>query len=588
MTFYTKTGTLAILASGMLLAACTNVKKAAKNYDEGTKYQAEPEVLELHGDSVEYTVTIQVDPKKLDKKATVDVNPTLEYGDQSQARPQVTIKGEKAKGSNKGATTVQSKSGGKVTYKDKFKYQPEMKNAELKAKPTVMIKGYDEVQDQCINGPERLIAKGIVTTHLLAENGENSLESGDPYVPIFKNVSIELYYLINSSSFNPNFRVKSADINNQDQLKKLKELGADTVYLIKGISINGFASPDGELKINEKLSGKRAESTFAYLKKQLNKLGFSEVNDSAFSMSSSITEDWDGWKMLVESSDLSDKSEILSIMNSNMSNEAKEAEIKRKHAKSYNKMKNDMLPKLRRATINFNRQQPLKTDAELQEFSNKLNELQEVELIQLARLTSDNKEKARIYQHCIDTYPNSWKGYNNLAYVHLLDGKYNEAMPLLEKAKGIESNQIILNNMGVAYAMQKDYAKAEEMYKAAKAAGENENMNMGMLEFRKGNYEGAISYLSQEKCEFNTALAYLMKGDYSNAKASLDCVKNEDKNANYYYLNAILGARTNNLEAVTSNLTRSVQLNANMRDMAKSDLEFRRVRDRAEFQNAIR
>ncbi|TNE81370.1 MAG: tetratricopeptide repeat protein [Bacteroidetes bacterium] len=588
MTFYTKTGTLAILASGMLLAACTNVKKAAKNFDEGTKYQAEPEVLELHGDSVEYTVTIQVDPKKLDKKATVDVNPTLEYGDQSQARPQVTVQGEKAKGSNKGATTIQSKSGGKVTYKDKFKYQPEMKNSELKAKPTVMIKGYDEVQDQCINGPEVLIAKGIVTTHELAENGENVLESGDPYVPIFKNVSIELYYLINSSSFNPNFRVKSAGINNKDQLTKLKELGADTVYLIKGITINGFASPDGELKINEKLSGKRAESTFNYLKKQLKKLGFSEVNDSAFSMSSSITEDWDGWKMLVESSDLADKSEILSIMNSNMSNDAKEAEIKRKHAKSYNQMKNDMLPLLRRATINFNRQQPLKTDAELQEFSSKLNELQEVELMQLARLTSDSKEKARIYQHCINTYPNSWKGYNNLAYVHLMGGNYTDAMPLLEKAKSIESNQVVLNNMGVAYAMQKDYDKAEEMYKAAKAAGENENMNMGMLEFRKGNYEGAITYLANEKCEFNTALTYLMKGDYSNAKASLDCVKNEDKNANYYYLSAILGARTNNLEAVTSNLTRSIQLDAKMRDAAKADLEFRRVRDRAEFQNAIR
>lgn len=588
MTFYTKTGTFALLAASIALAACTNVKKAAKKFDEGTKYQAEPEVLELHGDSVEYQVTIQVDPKKLDKKATVDVNPTLVYGDESQPRPQVTIQGEKAKGKNKGATTIKSKDGGKVTYKDKFKYQPAMKNSELKAKPTVMIKGYDEVQDQCINGEERTIAKGIVTTCELAENGENILESGDPYVPVFKNVSIELYYLINSSTFNPNFRVKSAGINNSDQLKKLKELGADTVYLIKGIGINGYASPDGELSINEKLSEKRAQSTFNYLKKQLKKLGFSEVNDSAFSMSSSITEDWEGWKKLVQASDVSDKDAILTIMNSNMSNDAKEAEIKRKHAKSYESMKNNMLPLLRRAVINFNRQQPLKTDAELMEFNSKLDELQLVELMQLARLQKTNTDKARIYQHVITKYPDSWKGYNNLAYIKLLEGNYTEAMPLLEKAAAKENNQIVMNNMGVAYAMQKDYAKAEEMYTKAKSAGENEDMNMGMLEFRQGHYEQSLDYLKNQKCEFNTALAYLMKGDYSNAKASLDCVKTEDKNANYYYLYAVVGARTNNLETVTSNLTRSIQLDAKMRELAKSDLEFRRVRDRAEFQNAIR
>lgn len=589
MILNSKTGTLAFLSAVMLLGACTNVKKAAKKFDEGTKYQAEPEVLELHGDSVAYQVTLNIDPKALDKKVTVELNPTLVYGDQSQPRPQVTVQGEKAKEGNRGATTIKSKDGGKVTYKDKFKYQPEMRNSELKAKPNVMMKGYDEVQDQCYKGEERLIAKGIVTTCELAKDGESVLESGDKYEPIFKDVNIELYYLINSSSFNPNFKVKSAGIDNKNQLKQLKELGADTLYLIKGISITGFASPDGELRRNEELSGKRAKSTFDYLKKELRKLGFDEVNDSAFKLSSSMKEDWNGWKNLVSLSNLADKDAILAIMNSRMDDDAKEAEIKRKHAKSYNIMRNDMLPKLRRALIAFNRQQPLKTNEELMALSNKLSDLQPVELMQLARLYTKKEDKVRIYTHVMNTYPQDWRGYNNLAYTHLSNGDAETALPLLEKANSLSTqNPVVLNNLGVTYAMKKEYDKAAEYYKQAKAAGQNEDINMGLLEFRKGQYEEAVSYLQNQKCDFNTALAYLMKGDYNNAKASLDCVKNENRDAKYYYLQAVLGARTNQLEAVTSNLTRSIQLDGSYRELAKGDLEFRRVRDRAEFQNAIR
>jgi len=591
MTFNTKTGTFALLTAVVFLAACSNVKKAANNFDEGTKYQAEPEVLELHGDSVEYLVTLNIDPNKLDSKVSVDLNPTLVYGDSMLPRPQVTVKGEKSKGPNgKGTSTITSKEGGKVTFKDKFKYEPSMKNSELKAMPVLNMKGFDPVQDQCYPLDTHVIASGIVTTHELGNNGENIVESGDSYEPIFKDVNIELYYLINSSSFNPNFKVKSANIDNKEQLKKMKALGADTVYLIKGISINGKASPDGEMKLNEKLSQKRTDNTFKYLTKELKKLGFDEVNDSAYTLNSTMSEDWAGWKVLVAQSDLADKDQILAIMNSNMGDDAKEAEIKRKHAKSYGIMKNDMLPKLRRATVSFNRQQPLKTNEELLTYTSNLKDLQVVELLQLARIVEKSDDKIRIYQEVQKRDGNDWRAYNNIGYVYLTNGEPAKATPMLEKANGLNpNNSAILNNLGVAAAMTKDYTKAAEYYKQAKAAGANVNNNVGMLEYRQGHYQQAVDNLTGDAvCQFNTALSFLMKADYGKAKESLDCIKLEDRDARYYYLYAVLGARTNNLEMATSNLTRSIQLDASMRDMAKNDLEFRRIKERAEFQNALR
>lgn len=566
------------------------MKKAAKKFDEGTKYQAEPEVLELHGDSVEYQVTLNIDPKALHKNVTVDLNPTLVYEDQMNPRPQVTVQGENAKGGGKGTTTINSKEGGKVTFKDKFKYEPSMKNSELKAMPNVQMKGYDPVQDQCYPGDTVVIASGIVTTHELGGDGEIVLESADDYKPIFKNVDVELYYLINSSRFDPNFKVKSAGIDNKEQLKQMKELGADTVYLIKGITINGKASPDGEMAINEKLSKERTDNTFKYMTKELKKLGFEEVNDSAFYLNSTMTEDWEGWKALVAASTLDDKDQILAIMNSNKAPEVKEAEIKKNHAKSYEKMKTDMLPKLRRATVSFNRQQPLKTDDELLTYRNKLNELQPVELLQLARVVETPEEKIRIYEELQKRDGNDWRAYNNIAYVHLENGDAEAALPLLEKANNLSpNNKIVLNNMGVAYAMTKDYTKAAEFYKKAQDAGLNEDNNMGMLEYRQGHYQEAVTHLKGDAlCQFNTALSYVMKGDYSKAKEVLDCIKVEDRDARYYYLYSVLGARTNNLEMATTNLTRSIQLDSSMRERAKTDLEYRRIRDRAEFQNALR
>jgi Flp pilus assembly protein TadD len=185
-------------------------------------------------------------------------------------------------------------------------------------------------------------------------------------------------------------------------------------------------------------------------------------------------------------------------------------------------------------------------------------------------------------------YPDDWRGHNNVAYVYLQDAKTADAMPHLDRANQLSpNNKIVLNNYGVAHAMMKDYVKAEDYYKQAKDAGVNEDVNMGLLNLRQGRYTEAIDMM-KDKCEFNVALAYTLKGEYENAKKSLECVKLEKRNALYYYLYSIVGARTDNLDMVTSNLTRSIQMDAKYRDMAKKDLEFRKVKDRAEFQNAIR
>lgn len=588
----TKIGAIALLTTVFTLSACVNAKKTAKNFGKGSSYQIQPEVLELRGDSVEYQGVLTIAPKALDKKASVQLNPLLTYGDTMKYKgPQTTVLGEEAPGPKvAGATTITSEQGGKVAFRDKFLYDPAMLNSNLYLIPVVRINGIDPVQDRCVPLDTVYLAPGIVTTHLLGQAGEESQESGDPYEPIRRDEIIELYYLINSSTFNPRFTVRSAGINNQTQLKKMSNLTKDPDYLITGISIKGMASPDGELKRNTKLSEQRTKATFKHLTKELKKLGFKEVNDSAFALNSTMTEDWEGWKALVEASTLPDKNEILAIMNSGMGEEEKEKEIKTKHAKSYNQMKTTMLPLLRRATVSFDRQQPLKTNEELLTYKNKLNELEVVELLQLARVIAEPSEKIAVYEEVVRRDANDWRGPNNIGYVHLKGGDYATALPFLEKANTLSpGNAVVLNNLGVASTLAKDYVAAASYYEQAKKAGGSVDNNIGMLAYRQGNYKKATeNFKGDNYCKFNTALSYLMAGDNAKAKEVLDCINVDDRDGNYYYLYAILGARTNNLETVTSYLTRAIQLDGSLREKAASDMEFRKVRENEEFKNAIR
>ena len=61
-------------------------------------------------------------------------------------------------------------------------------------------------------------------------------------------------------------------------------------------------------------------------------------------------------------------------------------------------------------------------------------------------------------------------------------------------------------------------------------------------------------------------------GDYSAAQSILSAVPNPD--ATTYYLEAVVGARTNNETAVVNNLKKAVALDPAMAQKAANDLEF--------------
>jgi cell wall-associated NlpC family hydrolase len=128
-------------------------------------------------------------------------------------------------------------------------------------------------------------------------------------------------------------------------------------------------------------------------------------------------------------------------------------------------------------------------------------------------------------------------------------------------------------------------AKAEEHF--GKAAGTQGNLNaaMGTLYTQKGDYAAAKQSYGNEASN-NAAVQQILNEDYAAARQTLDNVK--EPNATTAYLKAIVAARTNDKNAVYSNLKEAIAKDASFKTRAAEDIEFAKFAEEAEFQAIIK
>ncbi|MDL5046703.1 hypothetical protein QQ054_11745 [Oscillatoria amoena NRMC-F 0135] len=234
----------------------------------------------------------------------------------------------------------------------------------------------------------------------------------------------------------------------------------------------------------------------------------------------------------------------------------------------------------------------MKTDEDLKAQANSLDNLNQDEVMQLGKIVNNVNDRKRIYGYYVSKYSNDWRGYNNLAVANLQAGEVEDGMKNLKKADELSANNAyVLNNMGVAYKMQKQYTESEEKYRAAKSKMDrnvNPDYNLGVLYTRMGKYTNATESFKSTTCRYNVALAYLLKGEYDNAEKTFNCIPAEKKDADTYYLMAVTSARKGKLDGVATNLARAIQMDSKLKSKAKDDLEFRDFKGKSEFDNLLR
>ncbi|MDE6327304.1 MAG: tetratricopeptide repeat protein, partial [Duncaniella sp.] len=339
---------------------------------------------------------------------------------------------------------------------------------------------------------------------------------------------------------------------------------------IEEINISSYASPDGALDFNTKLAENREANTKKYMEGQLKKDKVTEFGE----LTAQFTpEDWEGFQKLVAASNIQDKDLILSVLSMYKDPEIREREI-RNLSSVFDQLADEILPQLRYSRITASINVIGKSDDELNKaYDTDPSTLTVDELLYTATLTPDLNRKKAIYTATSRLYPNDYRAFNNIGMVEYQQGDYDAAMANFKKAARINGNAPEAQmNQGLVALVNNDVRAANTSF--GKAAGLDDlGPALGVMYLKLGDVKAATKAFGSDKSN-NAALAQILDKDYSKAKSTLAAISNPD--ATTYYLMAVLGARTDNEQMVTSNLRQAVKLDSKMAAQAANDLEFSR------------
>ena len=553
---------LLIVVIGFFTACSSGLKPLAANY-----IKAEPQPLEMVAGKVPTTINATFPANWFNKKATVIVTPVLRYDGGEAWGTSYTYQGEKVAGNGQ---VIPQKSGANVTMKSSFDYVPAMQNSDLYLTFTA------KVGNKEIDLPEIKIGEGVLATAALLNAGaETPAIAPDKFQRIIQEAyDADIMFLIQQAELRSSELRKGSLAEWKNTVENASQAPNQNVNL----EISAYASPDGGYELNQKLAEKREANTDKYLKQEMKK-----ANVDAPVFANYTAQDWEGFKQLVEKSNIQDKELILSVLSMYKDPAQREREIKN-ISSVFEVLADEILPQLRRSRLTANIEIIGKSDEEISRLaSSSPRNLTLEELLYAATLEKTSSAKEAVYKKVTEIYPNDFRGYNNLGVLEYQKGKISDAENYFNKALSLSSASPEANlNSGLVALVKGDQSKAQQFF--GKASGVKElNNAMGLLAVANGNYsQAATSFASASN---NAALAQLLAKDYNKAQTTLNAVSNPD--ATTSYLKAIVGARTNNLSDVVSNLKQAISLDPSYAKKASTDLEFAKYVANSEFLRAV-
>lgn len=573
------------MASAMLLlSGCASLEKMKKGA-AGIRYKVTPEVLETHGGKVDVAINGILPGHFFDKKARLVATPVLKYEGGETELPPVTLQGEKVKDNNK---VISYNAGGNFSYKQIFPYKDEMRKSDL------VIRLQATKGSQRADFEQVTIAKGVLATNTLMAvtpkpitgivREANTTGKYDPAIDAFQRIVpdemlADIYYLINSATLRQE-EVAATDV--KQFLDYTKDAHDDTNKELKKVEVSAYASPDGSLDLNTELASRREKASTAFVEDQMKK-----AKVEANLRTKYTPEDWEGFKEMLEKSDIQDKDLILRVLSMYTDPEVREREIKNLSS-AFTQVATEVLPKLRRAKLLTTVDIIGKTDDEIIAIAGTRPEsLNQAELLHAASLATDPDQKIKIYNSFSKIFPNDWRGPNNAGMVLASLMKYAEARPYFEKAENLKPEEpIIKNNLGTIALFENDIRKAEEYFGAASGSGNEVNYNLGLVNIRKGDYNRANQYF-RSYADPNTALVKILSGNYNGALSDLE----DFDRPNCYmkeYLKAIVGARTGKEDLLIESLKKAVAYNADIKAKATTEMEFAKYFENPRFREIVK
>jgi len=561
------------LLAAAFLSSCGGVNKMVKEADV-VGYSVNPTVLEMHGGTVDATITVKYPAKYFNKKAIVTLTPVLKYEGGELRLDPLVLQGQDVTANNK---PISFDTGGSISHDVSFPYAEEMAVSELSIDITASIK------DKETPLGEVKVADGIKATAGMVSKTAKLIPFSDKYEQIVPEAYMaDIKYVINRAD------VRRSEMG-KDEMGTLNETikaaNENERIDMKGIEISAYASPDGEIDLNTKLADKRQKTAEKYLSGQLKKADI-EVAEELMSLLST-PEDWDGFKALINASEIQDKEMILRVLSMHSDPVVREQEIKNLSA-AYEVIAEEILPELRRSKFTVNMEKIGWSDDELKElWKSNPDTLVLEELLYTATLCDELETKLAVYTKAAEVAPKCVRAHNNKGVVLLKLGKADEAEAAFDAAKALKDHDNINNNLGAVALKKDDVAGAKEAFTASLGAGEKVNYNLGIVNIIEGDYQSAINYFGN-KPSYNLALATYLNGD---SEGAWRIAANLEQDSPYRsYLLAVIAASQDKPEVAIENLKKAAETCKSpqyMKDRAKKDVEFAALWETAEFKAVV-
>ena len=545
-----------------IFSSCSTIKELEYNVTQNPLHMKGGDVtLQINGKFIE---------KGLNAKAIAEITPIFFCKDGNEI-PFLTeiYQGPKAAGNGK----VVPAEGLSFSYTSTVPYQKSMTEGEVKVR--ILVKMGTKDPEEIMSSK---IADGTIITSLLVDLDDHVINSKECN---FKRInSFSKSATINFSKGKNNITTKEMkDTDVKDLLNFFSSsMQEDSRVDIKSIQISSFASPEGEVDLNNNLAQDRGNSTMNAFIDKSKRMKFDTGKDKDFYKITSKGEDWDGFKTEVSKTDNEDKDLILRVLEMTSDLNKREKEI-RNMAKSYAFLEKQVLPQLRRSIITVNYEEVGYSDEELKSLvSINPDTLDLEEIIQASLNEEDINIQLKNYNNAERLFPNDWRVINNIGYIKYMMGDTDGAGKSFEKAMAITDNKIVSNNVGAVRHVSNGKSSDEIKSLFESSNTDESKYNVGLIQIEEGKYEESITSMGETK-SYNFVLANILAENYDDATDALEGMTY----AKSYYLKAIIGSRTANTEMVLENLKLAIEKDASLKDLAKKDREFIKYFENSDF-----
>ena len=562
-----------LVAAALAFSSCNCFKKMAKNRDD-INLTVTPEILTLNNGIVAADINVTFPVKYFNAKAVIKVTPVIVFEGGEVAGAAKYLQGSKV---DENYTVVDKKNGGSYTQHVEFPYDPRMDKCALQLRAEIKCPGGKCKEFTLVNlntgaiptkeeaavlaGNDAAAAALAKEFGLTVAYGLNTLQKDIKYGDLmeqmdnnFKRITTvvdktDLLYTINSSVVTK----KHEKAANLGAFKENVDKNLTNDRATQNIAVKGYASPDGPEKFNDTLSKKRSESGKKVVAKLLKDAGL-DIDAAAYG------EDWDGFKELVEKSDIKDKNLILQVLSLYNSSAERESEIKNMSS-VFNELKEEILPELRRSQIVNSTDIQGKTDAEIMAAFKNGQDLTVEEYLYAAESLANGAEEQVAILTVASKKFNDARVYNNLGIAQAKAGDKAAALKSFEKAAKTDSSSEINKNLILANLANGNTAEAKKYAQAADAQAK------AAIAAAEGDYKSAAKNLDG----YNEAVAQVMNNDLSAAKKAIA----KDNSADADYLRAVIAAKEGDLKTAEAQLKSAVSKNPKLAQKAANDINLK-------------